>query len=166
MASNGVRFIPQLVPKLHRASRKKIHKHGLEALKATWKETPDGRFEGYWKSPVVSNRVANVLRKEAIREGTYGEFNYETLTGWDREWDIELEKSRTRGQGRHRTKAPRLTKRVRTREERAQKIEKAMEGMDERIEKFYEDRAKAKPEKNFEYHYKQMLKNKNAPTKW
>eukprot|EP00522_Entomoneis_paludosa_P013945 CAMPEP_0172451598 /NCGR_PEP_ID=MMETSP1065-20121228/9576_1 /TAXON_ID=265537 /ORGANISM="Amphiprora paludosa, Strain CCMP125" /LENGTH=136 /DNA_ID=CAMNT_0013203561 /DNA_START=289 /DNA_END=699 /DNA_ORIENTATION=+ len=133
-------------------------------MRAVWVETPRGRFEGFWRSPLISQRIVNVLRREAIRDGTYGEYNYESCTGWDRNWDLQTEIDRKRGQGRHRVQPPKRTLRARTRESRAQKIEKALEGMDERIEKFYADRAASRPHKDFQWHYKNIVKKgKNAP---
>mmetsp|Transcript_5312 Transcript_5312/g.6952 ORF Transcript_5312/g.6952 Transcript_5312/m.6952 type:complete len:163 (+) Transcript_5312:208-696(+) len=161
MASSGIRYIPELVPKLHRAARKIIAREGLSALKSIYIDTPEGKTAGYWRTPPVSKRMAAVIRKEAIREGTYGSFNYENLTGWERSWDIELELAKTKGQGRMRITPPRWTKRARTREERAQKIEKSLEGMDERIDKHLESRILNKPEETFERLYKKVLKGKN-----
>jgi hypothetical protein len=43
-----------------------------------------------WHKPKVSRRRANVLRKRAIRDGTYGTFSIDTWEGWDPAWDSGL----------------------------------------------------------------------------
>ena len=131
---------------------------GVDALKPYKITKADGAE--VWRSSPISKRRAGVLRKEAIRTGAYGRYNSETLTGWERSWDIELEIMKPRGQGRNRTRPLKTQKRERTREQRALKIEKAMEGMDDRIEEFYAERIAKKPVKTFEYRWKQMLKRR------
>lgn len=159
--TGGKNFLPHLVPKLHAAARKQIWRYGIEAMKPQYIETPNGRHrKGYWQGPKVTKRVASDIRKDSIRNGTYGSFNYETLEGWDRAWDLELLKAKSRGQGRMRITVPKLKKAHRTREERAQKIERALEGMDERISQLWEDRIKSKPPDTIENRYKKALRKR------
>lgn len=40
-----------------------------------------------WRSPRISARRAAQMRKEAIRNGTYGSYDPETGIGWDPSWD-------------------------------------------------------------------------------
>lgn len=104
-----------------------------------------------WRKPRVSKRVAAVLRKQAIKEGTFGSFDPETGKGWDPKWDS------LRQTGTMQLRPPKLTTRQRTREQRAQKIEKALEDMDEKIDEHYaklkESRTK---ERSFENWFKDL----------
>ncbi|KAL7567611.1 hypothetical protein ACA910_000207 [Epithemia clementina (nom. ined.)] len=152
-------------PTFHRAARKLLGYYGVLAMKPRLVQKDDGRE--LWRAPKVSRRRARVLRNEAIRNGTYGTFDKKALTGWERSWDIEMAISKPRGEGRFFIRPSKTTKRERTREQRALKIEKAMEGMDDRIEEFYAQRIANKPVKNFEYRYKSMIKRlkKNGSVK-
>ena len=57
-------------------AREALDRHGMEAL------TPQ-KVNGKWRKPRVSRRKAAVMRKEAIRNGTYGEDSM----GWKPSWD-------------------------------------------------------------------------------
>ena len=108
---------------------------------------------------MLSNRIAKVIRKQAIRDGTYGTF--ENGTGWDSAWDVELSRSKPRGQGRlTHMRVPKLPKYQRTREERARKIEEKMEGMDERMDQYHMEKQDAKPAETFENLYKKLMQVK------
>lgn len=111
-----------------------------------------------WHKPKVSRRKAHVLRKAAIRDGTYGSFDPQ-LGGWDPAWDEEFLLKSASEQGRFRLTVPKKTSRQRNREQRAQKIEKNMEGMDQRIEEYYAAKHAAKPPDTFENRYKKLMKN-------
>lgn len=136
------------------ASRKKLARFGVQALlPSVHPKYKDGEQdidklsvkERVWHPPLISKRKINVLRNIAKVEGTYGTFDPETLRGWDAQWDLELAVQRPRGTGRYmQLRKPRLTSRERSREERAQKIEAALEGMDERMEALQEARVLAK----------------------
>jgi len=141
-----------------RSALKKLSQHGVEALLP--KLIVHGVGQQNWRPPLISNRVANMLRKQAVREGTYGSFSTETMKGWDPAWDVELAKNKPRGQGRHRLKVPKKTSRERTREQRATKIEKKMEGMDDRIEEYYVEKHSKKPPQTFENLYKKLMRVK------
>jgi len=111
-----------------------------------------------WRKPAISKRVAKVLRKDAIRSGTYGSFDAETGTGWDPSWDAALLSSSGTQQNRYRITVPKTAKRHRTREQRAQRIEKKLDGMDERIEEYYAEKHESKPPKTFENEFKNLMK--------
>ena len=53
---------------------------------------------------------------------------------------------------------PKETKRVRTREARAQKIESLVKGMDKKIEEFREEKMAKKPPPGIEEEFKKMVK--------
>jgi hypothetical protein len=154
MSGRKVLTTGAVVPRFQSAL-KKLATQGIAALKPTKIVRPDETV--IWRGPAISNRVSNVLRKTAIRDGTYGSFDTETLRGWDAQWDIDLAITQGHGNGRIRLRVPKKQSRHRTREERAQKIEQNLEGMDERIEKFYEERLASKPPQTFERKYKKMM---------
>jgi Mitochondrial ribosomal protein mL59 len=117
------------------AARRQLAKKGIEALKAqkvVLSENSVLERTNHWRKPVISRRVAQVLRKDAIKLGTYGKFDLETLTGWDPEWDEALKSKDL--QGRHRIQKPKSHKRERTRADRIAKIDANMEGMTQRME--------------------------------
>ncbi|GKY97288.1 hypothetical protein MPSEU_000687200 [Mayamaea pseudoterrestris] len=140
-----------------KSALKKLAVQGSEALKPQHVPSADMASRSHWKPALISNRIASVLRKQAVREGTYGSFNTETLTGWDAQWDVELASIRSQGSGRIQIRPPNKTSRQRTREKRATKIETTMQDMNERIESYYQEKHSAKPAKTFENNYKQQM---------
>lgn len=167
--------IPKTITNL-RGSRKRLMQHGVKALLPTAglrhpENYPDPTSvnlaslpgsERSWKPPALSKRKAAVLRKEAIRNGTYGKFDSETGVGWDPEWDVQLAKSTMGGLGRYMAiRVPKKASHMRTREMRAQKIEAAMVGMDERMEEVQAAKHRNKPPVTFESKYKALSKRKN-----
>ena len=119
-------------------------RYGEEALKPQI-------VENLWQKPKVSKRVAAGLRKQALVEGSYGSFDPETGKGWDSKWD-ELRQT-----GTMQLRPPKLTKRQRTREARASKIETLLEGMDEKIDNHYKKmREKKTKVRSFENWYKSL----------
>ena len=153
----GRKVVTEGAPRFQSAL-KKLADRGVAALKPQRMVYAEDKV--VWRGPAISNRIANVLRKTAIKEGTYGTFDAETLRGWDAQWDIDREIAKPRGNGRHRLRVPKKTSRQRTREERATKIEKNMEGMQERIEEFYAERQAKKPVPSFENTYKKLTRIK------
>jgi hypothetical protein len=161
-----------------RGSRKRLIQHGLNALLPTAElKHPESYVaenknsinlaslpgsERSWKPPALSKRKAAVLRKEAIRNGTYGKFDSEKGgVGWDPMWDVELAKVNLGGLGRYTAlRVPKKSSRKRTREMRAQKIETAMIGMDERMEEVQAAKHRNKPPVTFESTYKELMKVK------
>lgn len=112
-----------------------------------------------WRRPVVSKRVANDLRKTALKQGTYGDFCSSTGIGWNPEWDLVLQQQRyevTRFAG---TKPAKKTSRERSREDRALKLEANLEGRLEAIEQYYTEKEESRVEdKSFEARMKKMAR--------
>jgi hypothetical protein len=107
--------------------------------------------EKMWAKPLISKRIANVVRKQAMKDGTFGSFNPQTGTGWDPKWDAV-------GQvGTDVLKPPKGNKQQRTREARAVKIDAKMVGMDERIDEHLRKRTDNKPPITFDVRYKRLL---------
>ena len=113
-----------------------------------------------WRRPLLSKRVANDLRKQAIKSGTYGQFDTTTGIGWNPEWDLVLQDHRyqvTRFGGMRPAKK---TSRERSREDRATKLEENLEGRVEAIEQYYAEKEESKVEdKSFEARMKRMAKS-------
>jgi hypothetical protein len=162
-------------PKLRfRGARKRLMQHGLNALLPTAQIKhpecyPTGidvkllpGSERSWKSPLISKRRAAMLRKDALRSGTYGVFDSEKGgLGWDPAWDVELAKANPSGLGRYTAmRVPKKASRRRTREARAQKIEAALVGMDERMEEMQAAKHRNKPPVTFESTYKKLMRAK------
>ena len=159
-----------------RGSRRHLIKQGLNALLPTaqikYPENYIGQenvtpasvsgSERSWKPPVLSKRRAAMLRKEAIRNGTYGTFDPEKGgVGWDPSWDVQLAVANPHGLGRYTAmRVPKKASHQRSREMRAQKIEAAMEGMDERMEEIQAAKHRNKPPVTFENTYKKLMKVK------
>ena len=141
---------------------------GIEALRPQ-------KVNNKWRRPAVSPRVASDLRKAAIRSGTYGSFDSSTGVGWDPLWDAPKAKPVTiheNGETKVVNKGgnyggiqltllrpPKDTKRQRTREARAQKIEALVAGMDERIEEFRKEKEAKKPPPGIEEEFKKYMKS-------
>lgn len=103
-----------------------------------------------------------MLRKDAIRSGTYGTFDAATGTGWEASWDLDLAMANPRGLGRYNAlRIPKKTAQRRSREARAQKIEAKMVGMDERMEELQAAKHRNKPPVTFESTYKDLMKVKS-----
>ena len=121
--------------------------HGEEAFKPQFvKES--------WRKPAISGREAAILRKAAIRDGTYGAFDPQTGRGWDPLWDKPGKVSSIR--------PPKETKRERTRESRAERIEQLLEQADEKIEAYRKAQLEKKPEPGIENMFKRMTKGPGA----
>mmetsp|Transcript_7328 Transcript_7328/g.16059 ORF Transcript_7328/g.16059 Transcript_7328/m.16059 type:complete len:162 (+) Transcript_7328:89-574(+) len=157
-----------------RSALKQLCRHGLEALRPQ-------KFNDRWRKPVVSKRVAADLRKLAIRNGTYGKFDTTTGVGWDPAWDAPERKTKlnelehpnnaetmdidnmllmgsNRG-GIQSIRPPKETKRQRTRESRAQKIEDLLAQADEKIEQFRSEEEAKKPKPGIEEEFKRAQKS-------
>lgn len=158
MSTLAVKNLATEATKFKSACRK-LAQHGSAALLPRCIEDTEANKRIY-QSPLISRRVANVLRKQAIREGTFGSFNVSTGVGWDPQWDADLALAKTQGHGRFRIQPPKKAKRERTREARALKIEEKMEGMDQRMEELWVARQANKPAKTFQNRYKEMMRGK------
>jgi hypothetical protein len=133
-----------------------LHKLGADALKPT-KIIDTTRKQQRWKKPVVSKRIAKTLRKTALRNGTYGSYDHENGVGWDPSWDEDARSGKINWM---QIRPPKETKRERTREARATKIENLLEGADDKIAAFKLEQLKKKPEPGIESVLKRMSKAK------
>lgn len=154
-----------------RSALKQLCRHGVEALRPQ-------KVNDKWRKPAVSKRVASDLRKRAIRDGTYGTFDAKTGVGWDPVWDApQPNKKAILAHGNDDAGAmatidvlgsnpgliasirpPKETKRERTREARAQKIEDMLAKADEKIEEYRLEQEGKKPKPGIEEEYKRLLK--------
>lgn len=151
-----------------RAALRHLCQQGAEALKAQ-KVTVDAVLvKGHiakparetWLRPKVGKRVANDLRKLALREGTYGSFCSETGKGWDPEWDLVLQQHRYEVHRFGGIKPSKLTSRERNREDRAQALEQKLETRLQTIEEYYtEKEASRVQEKGIEAKMKRMARS-------
>ena len=103
--------------------------------------------------PLVSKRIAAGVRKRAIIDGTFGSWD-DTRGGWIPEWDIPRKMFMARPLKGH--------KNERTRAARADKITKALEGMDEKIAAHKLERKAQKPTKDLLYRFKKVAERKGS----
>mmetsp|Transcript_16131 Transcript_16131/g.27243 ORF Transcript_16131/g.27243 Transcript_16131/m.27243 type:complete len:160 (-) Transcript_16131:96-575(-) len=154
-----------------RSAVRKLCQQGVEALRPQ-------KLNEKWRKPAISRRVAGDLRKAAIRAGTYGKFDAETGAGWDPAWDApdrrhplldavaavddtESMDSILLGTNKgaiQSIRPPKETKRERTRETRAQKIENLLKEADEKIEEYRLEKEANKPKPGIEEEFKQAMK--------
>ena len=148
-----------------RAAVRKLCQHGIEALRPQ-------KVNNKWRKPAVSPRVAADLRKLAIKAGTYGKFDAETGVGWDPRWDSSKAKFTANNDeadiidilGSNRgaiqsIRPPKETKRERTRETRAEKIEGLLAQADEKIEEYRKEQEAKKPKPGIEEEFKRYMKS-------
>mmetsp|Transcript_18167 Transcript_18167/g.25001 ORF Transcript_18167/g.25001 Transcript_18167/m.25001 type:complete len:139 (-) Transcript_18167:265-681(-) len=133
-----------------RSALRHLCMHGMEAL-LPQKLNANSNI---WIKPKISRRIAATIRKQAIIAGTYGSFDKTTGIGWDPQWD-NVHKN---GQKIGRLKPPKLTKRERTRESRALKIEEKLKDVDEKIEQYRVENEEKKPKGGLEWVYKKAMK--------
>jgi len=107
-------------------------------------------YKGRYIAPLVSRRVAAGIRKRALIEGTFGSFQANE-GGWDPSWDISKKMFFLRPHKGH--------KRERTREDRANKITTAMEGMPARMEKHKQEVEDRRPKKDIFHMFKRAQQN-------
>jgi len=151
-----------------RSAIRLLVKHGIEALKPQSVETKavvvGNQYvakpsKTAWRRPAVSKRVANVLRKQAIQDGTYGSFDINSGVGWDPMWDLALKPNQyqvTRFGG---IQPAKKTSRQRNREDRAKKLEASLETRLEKMEEYYTEREESRvQEKGFEAMFKRVNK--------
>lgn len=153
-----------------RAALRHLCQHGVEALRPTKTQSKPvvvaaGSYvakasRDVWYRPLVSKRVANVLRKQAIQQGTYGTFNATTGAGWEPQWDLVLFANRYQSPRMDSNIAPsKKTSRERNREKRALKLEENLEGQAQAMEDYYTEKQAAKvQDKSFEATYKRMIR--------
>eukprot|EP00536_Pseudo-nitzschia_multiseries_P006888 jgi/Psemu1/286753/fgenesh1_pg.153_\ len=112
-----------------------------------------------WRRPKVSKRVANDIRKQALKNGTYGSFCDKTGVGWNPEWDVVLQQHRFETNRFAGVKPAKNTSRERSREERAERLEKNLEGRLEAIEEHYSEKEASRiQDKSFEARMKRMAR--------
>mmetsp|Transcript_1281 Transcript_1281/g.1835 ORF Transcript_1281/g.1835 Transcript_1281/m.1835 type:complete len:190 (-) Transcript_1281:83-652(-) len=170
-------------PKI-RSALQILHQHGVNALLPTKRtleseEQNFNKLKAIWQKPMVSKRIGNDLRKKAIREGTYGTYNPNTGTGWDANWDFVTKttmnpedgsemttRTRVMGGGTRipfmQMRPPKETKRERTREARASRIELLLEQADDKIADYREDQLKKKPKPGIENVFKRLVKKQGT----
>mmetsp|Transcript_1265 Transcript_1265/g.1747 ORF Transcript_1265/g.1747 Transcript_1265/m.1747 type:complete len:163 (-) Transcript_1265:76-564(-) len=157
-----------------RSAVRKLCQQGVEALRPQ-------KVNEKWRRPAISRRVAGDLRKAAIRAGTYGKFDAETGVGWDPAWDAPERRHplldaasaaggdvsnemldsillKTNKGAIQSIRPPKETKRERTREARAQKIENLLKGADDKIEEYRKELEANKPKPGIEEEFKQAMK--------
>jgi hypothetical protein len=149
----------QVVKAPIRMALRNLHTQGIKALQAQPITDPTSSRQR-WKGPIVSRRVAKDLRKKAIREGTYGTYDALEGIGWDEAWDVGLFKDNS-SVGKinwMEVRGFKETKRERTRESRAKRIEALLDGADDKIMQFRQKKRDDKPEGGISNVIKQMIK--------
>mmetsp|Transcript_722 Transcript_722/g.1149 ORF Transcript_722/g.1149 Transcript_722/m.1149 type:complete len:126 (-) Transcript_722:33-410(-) len=119
----------------------RLAKYGAQALRPSL-------IDGKWVKPLISARRAADLRKQAIIQGTFGKFEAETGKGWLSEWDSVKKIPGIR--------PPKLHQHQRNREQRFEKIEKAMKDMPNKVEKYRRSVADSKPAQGIETTFKRL----------
>lgn len=152
-----------------RSAIRHLVRHGVEALKPQRVETkPVHAGSQYvakpsqtvWRRPVVSKRVANVLRKQSIQDGSYGNFDVNTGAGWDPLWDLALKPNQYKVTRFGGVQPSKKTSRERSREERARKIEANLETRLEKMEEYYIEKEESRvQEKGFEATFKRLARS-------
>ena len=144
---------------------RQLCRKGVEALKPQRVETKAVQVGSYiakpsktiWRSPVVGKRHANMIRKQAIRDGTYGSFDASNGVGWDPDWDLALKPQQFKVTRYGRMHPPKKTSSERNREERAKKIEQNLETRVEKMEEYYLEKEQSRiKDKGFEATYKRL----------
>ena len=152
-----------------RAALRHLCQHGAEALKPqkAWSkhiQAPNGFVakpsREIWRRPRISKRVANDLRKAAIRQGTYGSFHATTGEGWDPTWDLVLKSNRHYSERPVRQPSKKTAKQ-RTRQDRAAKLQQNLQTQQHAqiIQSYYQEKEEARvQDKSFEARYKRMMR--------
>ena len=138
-----------------RSALKQLHKYGADALRPHKVVDPTQKRQK-WKRPIVSKRVAATLRKQAIRDGVFGSYDPNTGIGWDPQWDIDSTTTESNQLPWMQIRPHKETKRERTREDRAVKIETLLEGADDKILQYRIAQREKKPERGIEVLLKKM----------
>jgi hypothetical protein len=150
-----------------RAALRHLCHHGVEALRSSRSKSKIVTVGSYvakpsrdiWHRPLISKRVANVIRKHAIREGTYGSFDNLTGVGWEPTWDLVLYANRFQSQRIGNLQPSKKSSRQRSREERARKLEENLAGQAQAMEEYYAEKERAKvKDYSFEAKYKRMMR--------
>ena len=119
------------------------------------------RLPEVWRRPIVSKRVGNTLRKQALAQGTYGSFDAATGAGWEPAWDLTLKQNQYQVERFGGIRPKKKTSRERNREDRARQVEEQLESSQEKLEEYYINKQDIRVEETtFEAHYKKMVKVK------
>jgi hypothetical protein len=149
-----------------RAALRHLCKKGVEALKPQQHTKDAVQFGNHiaqpakqvWRRPIVSKRVANDLRKQALRAGTYGSFDTVNGVGWEPTWDIVLKSNQykvTRFGGMLPSKK---TSRERSREGRVKQLDEQLETAQQKMDEYYTEKEESRvQDKSFEANYKRLL---------
>uniref|UniRef100_A0A7S2UWN1 Large ribosomal subunit protein mL59 domain-containing protein n=1 Tax=Fibrocapsa japonica TaxID=94617 RepID=A0A7S2UWN1_9STRA len=133
------------------------HTRPLEALAKLGKEAFMPRFmNGRFRRPLIGKRRAANIRKYAIKNGTYGSFSPETGVGWDPAWD--------KPKAVWIMRPPKGHLRQRDRQQRFEKIEKALAEAPEKIQKYKQARKDDKPQPGLETLWKKITGKANKRT--
>mmetsp|Transcript_24809 Transcript_24809/g.46337 ORF Transcript_24809/g.46337 Transcript_24809/m.46337 type:complete len:161 (+) Transcript_24809:408-890(+) len=154
-----------------RAALRHLCQHGAEALKPKKVNSkPVAALQDFyvakpsrevWHRPLVSKRVANDIRKQAIRDGTYGTFDADNGIGWEPSWDLILHSNRHKSPRVAADIQPpkKITKRIQHRQERAQTIEQNLQQQQQLLDNYYTEKEQARvQDKSFEARFKRMLR--------
>jgi hypothetical protein len=145
-----------------RSALLQLHAKGIAALQPTKlidSTSTSSSTRQKWKRPVVSKRIAKDLRKKAIREGTYGSYDPNNGVGWDQKWDEGLFGGKNVGKVNWmEIRGFKDTKRERTRESRAKRVEGLLTAADEKIVEYRQKKRDDKPEGGIENVIKRMMR--------
>lgn len=150
-----------------RSALRHLCEKGVEALKPQKIQTQVVQVGSYvvkpsksvWRGPIVSKRVANDIRKTALRNGTYGSFDTTTGIGWDPLWDLALKPNRYKVTQFGGIKPSKGTSRQRNREDRAKKIEENLETRLDKMEEYYTNKEQSRvQEAGFEATFKRLTR--------
>eukprot|EP00532_Pseudo-nitzschia_australis_P001460 CAMPEP_0168187940 /NCGR_PEP_ID=MMETSP0139_2-20121125/15331_1 /TAXON_ID=44445 /ORGANISM="Pseudo-nitzschia australis, Strain 10249 10 AB" /LENGTH=165 /DNA_ID=CAMNT_0008110243 /DNA_START=41 /DNA_END=538 /DNA_ORIENTATION=+ len=151
-----------------RSALRHLCQHGEQALRAqkvvaeatvSFHQYVSKPAREVWQRPKISKRVANDIRKQAIKSGTYGTFCDQTGVGWNPEWDLVLQQHRYQVTRFGRVRPSKNTARERNREDRAAKLEANLEGCQQAIEEHYAQKEESRVEdKSFEARMKRMAR--------
>lgn len=137
---------------------KKLYTKGAAALLPE-KIVDETSIRQRWKKPIVSRRIANDLRKKSMKEGTYGSYDPVIGVGWDPAWDQGLFGGKNVGNVNWmEVRGFKDSKRERTRESRALRIEGLLDGADDKIAEYRLKQKENKPEGGIEHIIKRMGK--------
>jgi hypothetical protein len=150
-----------------RAALRHLCKKGVEALKPQQITKAAVQIGSHiaqpakqvWRRPVVSKRVANDLRKQALRAGTYGSFDEVNGVGWEPTWDLVLKKNQYKVTRFGGMLPPKKTSRERSREGRVKQLDEQLESSQEKMDEYYTEKEESRvQDKSFEANYKRLLR--------
>ena len=150
-----------------RAAVRHLCEKGVEALKPQKALSKQIEVAGkvakpsreIWRRPIISKRVANDLRKQAIQRGTYGNFDTNTGIGWDPQWDLVLKQNHYYSERIGNIQPSKKTAKQRNRQDRADKLNANLQSQAAQIEEYYQEKEESRvQDKSFEARYKRMMR--------